>query len=59
MTMYTISFAGNFTYLMIMIGLIVATRYRLALAGVLAKPKDVFIRATLPSAPASRPIVHG
>jgi hypothetical protein len=44
MTMYTISYYGNMPFLMVMIAMVVTTRYRLAVAGKLARPKDIFQR---------------
>lgn len=45
MSMYTISFVGNIPVLMVLIGLVCATRNRLAVAGKLAPPSQVFQRA--------------
>lgn len=45
MTMITISFVGNLPLLMILVGFVTATRYRLAQAGKLERPRDVLQRA--------------
>ncbi len=53
MSMYTISSFGSFPLMMILVALICATRHRLASAGLLAAPKDIFKPARMRTGPAA------